>query len=121
MIDAGTLYTRAGFAGERGPRATFPTVVARAKVQGALEGGRDVAVGAAALAQSAIASLKVPVAPGGRVTAWDGMTSIWRHAFYGPLGASPDEHSVLLLDAGLPGDRERALQVRAAALGAKVQ
>lgn len=110
ILGCGSLYTRAGFAGEAGPRTTFTSVVGHAKVPGVLAGGADVAVGSAALAQAALARLAWPVGANGRVADWGNAEVLWRHAFYGPLGAAPDEHAVLLLDVGAAADRERALE-----------
>ena len=97
IIDNGSGYTKAGFAGENGPSAVFKAVVGRPKLEKAMVGTEDadVYVGSAACEKKGILSLKYPIDEG-IVTNWDDMELIWRHCFDNELRCQPEEHNVLL-------------------------
>uniref|UniRef100_UPI00398F8D0E actin-1-like isoform X3 n=1 Tax=Pristiophorus japonicus TaxID=55135 RepID=UPI00398F8D0E len=106
VMDNGTGYTKAGFAGDDKPR-----VVVRSLVGIPNQTGDDPRKGPDYYISSAIPSdpwiTKTQVVTSGIVTDWDALEMLWHHVFYHELRMAPEEHAVLLSDAPLPPTTNR--------------
>ncbi|CAD5126490.1 DgyrCDS14607 [Dimorphilus gyrociliatus] len=91
-------FVKAGFAGDKEPKAVFPSFVGRPKHSTAFY-RRDF-VGDQAQSRRDILHLKYPVQHG-IITNWDDMEKLWHHTFYNELRISPEEHAILLTEAPL--------------------
>jgi len=101
VIDNGTGVIKAGFAGTEQPKLVFPAYVGRPKhlrvMAGAAEG--DIFVGSKAEELRGILKLNYPSRTG-VINDWKDMQHIWQYT-YNELGATPDQHPVLLTEAPL--------------------
>ena len=110
VIDSGSGFLKAGWAGNDSPSVVFPTILGRA------EDG-SITVGDEALASRFDDGLKLTNPVGhGFVTSWDDMEKIWHHTFYSKLGMDKGhlaECSVHLTEMPLnpKRNRERATQI----------
>lgn len=115
ILDNGSGFCKAGFAGESTPRAIFPAVVGWPKAPGTQAGmelsTRRGMVGDEAQARERVLNLKRPLEHG-VVTSWEDMERVWRHA-YAELGATASEHPVLVTEAPLnpKANREQMVQL----------
>ena len=114
VIDNGSCLMKVGFAGDDAPRAVFPTVVGRPRVQGVMVGmtQRDTYVGKEAVSKRGILSIRRPIEHG-IVTNWDDMEKLWQHAFYNELRVAPEESRLLLTEQPLNprANREKTSQI----------
>eukprot|EP01084_Bolivina_argentea_P162922 283479_1 len=114
VIDNGSGYIKAGFAGNNLPNIAFPSVVGRPRHKGVMVGMRqhDVYVGDEAQAKRGILSLKYPI-ENGITHNWDDLEKIWHHTFYEELRVAPEEHTVLLTQiTGTPKvNTEKSIQI----------
>ncbi|KAI9347469.1 actin family [Pilaira anomala] len=92
VMDNGSGTCKIGFAGEKTPRLIFPSVVGQSH-------NETYVVGAEALTNKEITSLKYPIQQG-IITDWDNMEKIWDYAFHHKLTLSPnnEHHPVLLTE-----------------------
>jgi actin beta/gamma 1 len=102
VIDNGSGWCKAGFAGDEAPKYLAPTLVGRPKIQGIMVGldQREVYVGEEAHNKRGILNLESPIEQG-IVKNWDDMEKFWHHAMYNELRVSPEEHPVLMTEAPL--------------------
>jgi len=97
IIDNGTEFCRAGFAGADFPKVVLPSCVERLN-PGDNPGHTDCLVGE--YAADYAASPTNPIQHG-IVSDWDGMEQIWHHVFLKCLRVAPENHCVLLTDTAL--------------------
>lgn len=105
VIDAGSLYCKAGFGGDDCPRAVFHTVVGRPKAT-ALAANADLKpyfVGDDADLKRDLLKLSGPV-DHGTVTDWEDMEKVWQYAF-DSLRIPPQEYAVLVAEAPFNGPK----------------
>lgn len=102
ILDNGSGYTKAGFAGQDCPIAVFPCVIGRPKNKGIMVGSetKDYYIGSQADERRGILILSYPIEHG-IVTDWDDMEKIWEHTFTNELRVKHDEHNVMLTEAPL--------------------
>jgi len=107
VIQNGSSMCKAGFAGDDGPRAIFPSVVGRPK-EAAKDSGL---VGHEAMRRKDLL-LSYPIERG-IVRNWNDMEIIWHHTFYNELRVDPIQYPVLLMEGPLnpKANRERMTQV----------
>lgn len=114
VIDCGSGYTKAGFAGAEGPKSVFPTVIGLPKSSQQMVGGqnKDFFVGFEAFAKSDLLNLNQPI-ENGLVTNWEELEKLWNHTFYNELIVSPEEHPVILTEKPKwpRANREKMIQI----------
>ncbi|KAI8323045.1 Actin/actin-like protein [Martensiomyces pterosporus] len=93
VIDVGSTWTRAGFAGEDLPRAYFPSHVGyNGKVRKYFVGDTESATWRSGM------EVRGPLEQG-LVTDWDIYEKIWEYAFKSRLRVRPEEHPVMVSEA----------------------
>lgn len=101
IIDNGSGYIKAGFAGEDIPNLVFPSYVGRPKYKkvmaGAVEG--NIFVGNKAEEYRGLLRVSYPINHG-IIENWNDMENIWIHV-YNSLKINSEEHPVLLTEAPL--------------------
>ena len=114
IIEIGSSYVKAGFAGEEGPRAVFSNVVGRPKVFGIMIGSEqeDYFVGSEAEVKRGELILRHPVEHG-IVEDWDDFEKVLHHTFTNELRVNPEEHNVLITETALNPkvNREKLTQI----------
>jgi actin-related protein len=102
IIEIGSSYVKAGFAGEEGPSAVFSNVVGRPKAPGIMVGSaqEDYFVGSAAEEKRGSLILRHPVEHG-IVEDWDDFEKVLHHTFTNELQVNPEEHNVLITETAL--------------------
>lgn len=114
IIDNGTGHTKAGFSGEEGPRATFPTVVGYPKSKSAVLGAeqKEFYVGTSAVEKMGVLNLQRPM-ENGIIENWEDIQKVWDHIYSNELRCQPTEHKVLLAETILSPreDREKIAEI----------
>ncbi|KAJ5070114.1 actin [Anaeramoeba ignava] len=117
VIDNGSGFTKAGFAGEDAPRYIFPTIVGRKKINNQYPNMIEIElknayIGEEAITKRGVLTLRNPIERG-IVTNWDDMEKIWHHTFYNKLRVAVEEHPVLLTEPPLnpKANREKLTQI----------
>lgn len=107
VIDNGSGFIKAGFAGAEAPKLIFPSFVGRPKhprvMAGAIES--DVFVGSKANDYRGLLRLKYPMVHG-VVRDWADMETVWYHV-YAELKINSEEHPILLTEAPLNPRKNR--------------
>ena len=114
VVDSGSGWCRAGFAGDDAPRAVFPSIIGCPHLEQSMVGmcGKYRYVGDEAMAKRGILSLSYPIQRG-IVTDWEDMERILHHTFYNELCVAPEEHPLLLTEPPLnpTANREMLMQI----------
>ncbi|CAG9311549.1 unnamed protein product [Blepharisma stoltei] len=100
VIDNGSGFIKAGFAGDDAPRSIFPCVTGRPRNNQIGNDQKDLYVGDEARSKYDMLSLKHPIERG-IIVDWDEMEKIWNHTFFSGLGVAPDNHPLLLTETPL--------------------
>jgi actin-related protein len=92
IIDNGSGMVKAGFAGEEGPRAVFPSIVGRPKNASTMHGvtQKNEYIGDEAMQKKGVLNLTYPI-DHGIVSSWEDMEKVWHHTFYNELRVAPEE------------------------------
>ena len=115
VIDCGSGFIKAGFAGDDAPRTHFPSIIGRFRYRPAFMigmGSKDAYIGDEAMSKRALLNLKRPIKRG-IVTSWEDMENILHHTFYNELRIAPEEHPILLSETVLnpKENREKMAQI----------
>lgn len=126
VIDNGSGYIKAGFAGEERPKCYTPTIVGRPKYQKVMAGllllaieqsasrynNDEAYIGSIAQQNRGIMRLSHPMVHG-VVTDWDDMERVWHHTYTNDLKAAPEDHPLLITEAPLNprANRDRMCQI----------
>ena len=114
IIDNGSGWIKAGFAGDYDPLAVFPTVIGRPKMPGIMVGmdQKDSYVGEEAEAKKSVLNLKYPIEHG-TITDWNDIEKIWHHTFYNELRVDPKSCYVHMTDCPLASkaSREKMIEI----------
>ncbi|XP_063444403.1 actin, cytoplasmic-like [Mytilus trossulus] len=102
VVDNGSWFCKAGFAGEDNPKSVFPAMVGKPRQVGVAAGmdPNSVYVGNEASRKRGLLSVKYPT-QFGYITNWDDMEHILHHTFTNELGIVTEEHPILLTEAQL--------------------
>jgi actin, other eukaryote len=115
VIDNGSGWIKAGFAGDDAPRTCFPTAIGRLRHGPSTTSEtspKDSYIGSQIAEKRDILSIHHPMEHG-IVTNWDDMAKIWHYTFHDELRILPEEHPVLLTEAPLnpATNREKMTQI----------
>ncbi|XP_071158127.1 actin-like [Mytilus edulis] len=101
VVDNGSYFCRAGFAGEDKPRSVFPAVVGTLKQMGVAADmySNPVYIGSEfeSKKKEGLLTVKYPTYEG-YIVNWDDMEHILNHTFNNELGIATEEHSILLTE-----------------------
>ncbi|KAI8830201.1 actin-like protein [Chytriomyces cf. hyalinus JEL632] len=110
VIDNGSGFIKAGFAGDDSPKCFFSSAVGRPKhtriMAGAVEG--DAFIGSRAQELRGLLRVKYPMEHG-IVTDWADMERVWHHVYTEELKTLSEEHPVLLTEAPLNPRKNREI------------
>ncbi|KAG8186668.1 hypothetical protein JTE90_014744 [Oedothorax gibbosus] len=114
VIDNGTGFCKAGFAGDSAPKVEFPSVVGRPRYIPVVAGlkYRSLYVGGSAQARRGVLALSYPIRQG-IVNDWDDLETIWDHTFNHLLEADPSRGAVIVSEAPKNPlkNRERMIEI----------
>jgi actin len=114
VIDNGSGFIKAGFAGDDAPRSCFLSAVGRPRHAGVMVGmgSKSTYIGDDIVSTRGTLTVRHPIVYG-IVTNWDDMEALWHHTFYIELRVAPEEHPVLLTEAppGPKANREKMTQI----------
>ena len=100
MLDTGSCYVRAGFAGEEAPRVQFPNIIGTPKMVGIINGidQKEFYFGYEALSRKAMLKTDQPF-DRGLIRDWDSMERIWNYAIVHELKTQAEEHPIMITEA----------------------
>ena len=123
IIDNGSGFVKAGFAGDDTPRVVFPSLVGKrlnpvrpivGKPLNPVSAGQNTYVGdeAQVMSRRGILTISHPL-ENGIVTNWDDMEKIWSHTFHNELRIDPAAQPVMLIDSALnvKANREKMVKI----------
>ncbi|KAJ5076013.1 actin-7-related [Anaeramoeba ignava] len=114
VIDNGSRYTKAGFAGDDLPRSVFETVIGKPINPRIFIGSekKEYYIGDEARSKMGILRLRYPI-ENGTVSNWDEMSKIWKFIFEEELRVESEEYSVLLSEKSFnpKSNREKAMEI----------
>ena len=106
---------KAGFCGDDAPRAVFPSIVGKPRVQGVMVGMTQklAYVGDEAQSKRGILGLKYPFNHYNLMDTMDDISKIWHHTFYNELRIQPEEHAVIITEKPFykKEEREKFIQI----------
>eukprot|EP01126_Amoeba_proteus_P057650 TRINITY_DN734_c0_g1_i1.p1 TRINITY_DN734_c0_g1~~TRINITY_DN734_c0_g1_i1.p1 ORF type:complete len:388 (-),score=74.84 TRINITY_DN734_c0_g1_i1:88-1251(-) len=107
VLDIGSGVCKAGFAGQDVPKAIFPSIVGRPRLESVIvgTGRKDCYLGDEAQHARGMLSLKYPIVHG-VIVDWEDMVKLWKHTFY-ELSVNPEEHPLLLTEPPLNPKKNR--------------
>jgi len=111
VLDCGSGLVKAGFAGgSEKPRAVFPSIIGRPRVNSVKLDKQDLFCGDEALCHKT--TISYPITKG-IVENWDDMQTLWTHTFDNELRVGADENPVLLSEAPLnpKANREKMCEI----------
>lgn len=99
IIDSGSCLTKTGFAGDKAPRAVYPTIHGEERNKSVMVGYSSAQFyrGEEARSRRGILKLYYPVRHG-IVTNWDVMEKMWHKLFYEELRVIPSESNIFLTE-----------------------
>lgn len=108
VIDIGSGYCKAGFAGEESPSSVFPTIIGVPRHKGFIIGAQsqDSYAGNQALSKIGILNIQYPV-KSGFIMNWNDLTKILSSAYQDELHSNSNEHPVLLTDSIRSDQKQR--------------
>lgn len=116
VIDNGSRWIKAGFAGHDAPCAVFPSVVGLSRyrtstVMPVMSTLKQKYAGDEAIAKRGLLTLNYAIKRG--ITDWDNMETLWHHAIIEELRVKSDECAVLITEPRLhpKQDREKMTQI----------
>jgi hypothetical protein len=105
IIDNGSGFIKAGFAGDDTPRVVFPSIVG--KRLNPVSAGQNTYVGDEVQSKSSLLTISHPL-ENGIVANWDDMENIWSHTFHNELRIDPAAQPVMLIDSALDGHPDKS-------------
>jgi actin len=109
VLDSGSGFIKAGFAGDDEPKVVFPSIVGKPINPGSV--GQSTYVGDQAISKRDVLTLSHPM-ENGIVNNWDDMKKIWSHTFQGELRIDPTTQPVMILDSSLSAKNNRQQMVK---------
>ena len=108
VIDNGSGYCKAGFAGENSPRLNIPSIVGKPRFKNVIIGykERDKYIGEHAQRKRGVLALSYPI-ESGIIINWDDMEALWEHTIFEELGVDPLNHAVLMTEAPMNPKQNR--------------
>eukprot|EP01083_Nonionella_stella_P065769 172574_1 len=116
VIDNGTRSIKAGFSGDKQPRAVVPTIVGHHRYHwnGVMVGMgiKDFYVGDECVTKRGILCVNYPI-ENGIICDMDRMEKVWHHTLYNELRIQPEEHVMLLTEpcCNTPSVREKTIRI----------
>ncbi|MES1909043.1 MAG: hypothetical protein MHM6MM_001855 [Cercozoa sp. M6MM] len=109
VLDNGSGFIKAGFAGDDAPRAVFQAVVGRPRFETVMVGVQDsdVFVGDDAIARRGLLHLEHATTRGS-VNNWEDLERLWHACFFDELQCEPESQPLLLTEAVHVAAREKA-------------
>src|SRR5690606_22578108 len=108
VLDLGSSFVKAGFAGYESPESVFPCIAGRPLAKHAHSALKERYVGHAARLLSSLLDISSPVERG-RIRSWDDTERLLHYTFTDELCVAPEEHGILLTQMPLltPSEREK--------------
>lgn len=110
VVDCGSGFTKAGFAGDDAPRSVFPSIVGCKRQQPGFCVGlseKRFHYGEQALRHRSCLDLVRPIERLGLVSHWTEMETLLNHVYYHELRVAPEEHPVLFSEPPLNSKANR--------------